>query len=192
MISHVGGTVTSRDGDIVVIDVGGVGYELVATLATLARCEPGTTATVPTYLHVREDAMVLFGFATEAERRIFRLLLGVNGVGPKLALAIVSAHDPARIESAILLGDVALLSSVSGVGKKTAERICIDLKDKVDGVGTAAEVGGTAGAADPHREARDALVALGYAVTDAEAALADASGPTEDRVKAGLAALGGR
>lgn len=194
MIAHVAGTVASRDGDGVVIDVGGVGYELIGTLAAVSRCEPGATVTIPTYLHVREDAMQLFGFADASERRLFTLLIGVNGVGPKLALAIVSAHAPARVESAILLGDTALLSSVSGVGRKTAERICIDLKDKVDGVGAAPADGGASagGASDPHREARDALVALGYAVVDAEAALADADGSTEDRVKAALAVLGGR
>lgn len=194
MIAHVAGTVASRDGDTVVVDVGGVGYELVGTLATVSRCDPGSAVTVPTYLHVREDAMQLFGFADAAERRLFMLLIGVNGVGPKLALAIVSAHAPARVESAILLGDTALLSSVSGVGKKTAERICIDLKDKVDGVGapSADGVSAVGGASDPHREARDALVALGYAVVDAEAALADADGSTEERVKTALAVLGGR
>ena len=192
MIAHVAGTVTSREGEILVVDVNGVGYEVTATLGALARSEPGTAVTVPTYLHVREDALQLFGFASEAERRIFRLLLNVNGVGPKLALAIVSAQEPERIESAVLLGDVALLSSVSGVGKKTAERICLDLKDKIAGAGAAA-TGGAApvAASDPHREARDGLVALGYSVIDAEAALQGADGSAEDRIKAALARLGG-
>jgi Holliday junction DNA helicase RuvA len=192
MIAHVTGTVTDREGDILVVDVNGVGYELTATLTALSRSEPGTTVTVPTYLHVREDVMQLFGFASEAERRIFRLLLNVNGVGPKLALAIVSAQDPERIESAVLLGDVALLSSVSGVGKKTAERICLDLKDKIAGAGAATGAGSfPVAASDPHREARDGLVALGYSVIDAEAALQGADGSAEDRIKAGLAKLGG-
>lgn len=192
MIAHVRGTVADRDGDTVVVDVAGVGYELTATMSALVLCEPGRDVAVPTYLHVREDAMQLYGFGGEAERRIFRLLIGVNGVGPKLALAIVSAHEPARIESAVLAGDVALLSSVSGVGRKTAERICLDLKDRIDGAGAApSPMGGAAGADDPHRAAREALVALGYAASDAEAALAGADGSVEDRVKAGLAALGG-
>ncbi len=193
MIAHVAGTVTSRDGEILVVDVGGVGYEVTATRRALSRAEPGMVVTVPTYLHVREDAMLLFGFASDAERRIFRLLLAVNGVGPKLALAIVSAHEPERIESAVLLGDIALLSSVSGVGKKTAERICLDLKDKVAGAGVAGTGAETAGGATsgPHREARDALVALGYSVIDAEAALAGTEGATGVRVKAGLVALSG-
>jgi len=119
-------------------------------------------------------------------------LLNVNGVGPTLALAIVSAQDPERIESAVLLGDVALLSSVSGVGKKTAERICLDLKDKIAGAG-AATTGGAAPVAesDPHREAREGLVALGYSLIDAEAALQGADGSAEDRIKAALAQLGG-
>ena len=192
MIAHVTGTVTGREGDILVVDVNGVGYEVTATFAALSRSEPGSTVTVPTYLHVREDVMQLFGFASEAERRIFRLLLNVNGVGPRLALAIVSAQDPERIESAVLLGDVALLSSVSGVGKKTAERICLDLKDKIAGAG-ATTAGGVAPAAasDPHREARDGLVALGYSVIDAEAALQGSDGSAEDRIKAALAQLGG-
>ena len=188
MIAHVSGTVAARDGEIVVVDVGGVGYEVIASTAALALADPGSAVTLPTYLHVREDAMQLYGFAGEGERRIFRLLLNVNGVGPRLALAIVGAHDPERIESAVLLGDTALLSSVSGVGKKTAERICLDLKDKVAGV---AVPSAPAAASDPHREARDALVALGYSVVDAEAALQDADGTTEERVRAGLAALGG-
>jgi len=193
MIAHVAGTVTSRDGEILVVDVGGVGYEVTATLSALSRAEPGMVVTVPTYLHVREDAMLLFGFASDAERRVFRLLLAVNGVGPKLALAIVSAHEPERIESAVLLGDIALLSSVSGVGKKTAERICLDLKDKIAGAGVAGTSVEAAGGAtsDPHRDARDALVALGYSVIDAEAALAGTAGATEQRVKAGLVALSG-
>ncbi len=191
MIARVAGTVLARDGETVVVDVGGVGYELIATTSALAAAEPGTTVALPTHLHVREDAMQLFGFADAAERAIFRLLLGVNGVGPRLALAIVGAHDPERIESAVLLGDTALLSSVSGVGRKTAERICLDLKDKVAGVAAPVAAGGAATADDPHREARDALVALGYSVVDAEAALQDADGTTEERVRAGLAALSG-
>ena len=105
MIAKLKGLVDSVTTDSAIVDVGGVGYELTATLTALSRSEPGTTVTVPTYLHVREDTMQLFGFADEAERRIFRLLLNVNGVGPKLALAIVSTHDPERIESAVLLGD---------------------------------------------------------------------------------------
>ena len=192
MIAHVAGTVSSREGEILVVDVNGVGYEVTATLGALSRSEPGTTVTVPTYLHVREDAMQLFGFVSEAERRIFRLLLNVNGVGPKLALAIVSAQDPERIESAVLLGDVALLSSVSGVGKKTAERICLDLKDKIAGAGASAPGGVSAPvSSDPHREARDGLVALGYSVIDAEAALQGSDGSAEDRIKTALAQLGG-
>ena len=150
--------------------------------------------TLPTYLLVREDILQLFGFGSMAERRIFRLLLSVSGVGPKLALAIVSQHDPVRIERAVLLGDVVLLSSVSGVGKRTAERICLDLKDKIAGAGgTAPSATGTASAvpADPHREARDALVALGYSVVAAEAALIGLDGSTEQRVKGALLAIAG-
>lgn len=193
MIAHVAGTVTDREGDTLVVDVNGIGYELTATLGALAHAEPGSQITVPTYLHVREDAMQLFGFGSEAERRIFRLLLNVSGVGPKLALAIVSAQEPERIESAVLLGDVALLSSVSGVGRKTAERICLDLKDKIAGAGASGPGGpaAPAGGGDPHREARDGLVALGYSVIDAESALQGTEGGAEERIKSALAVLGG-
>lgn len=193
MIAHLDGVVRGRDGDLVVVDVGGVGYELLATRTAIARCEPGTPVSLPTHLQVREDAMTLFGFADAAERALFRLLLGVTGVGPRLALALVSAHDPARLQAAIAQQDVPLLTSVSGVGRKTAERICLDLKDRVDGVadGAAASGGGPVAASDPHREARDALVGLGYALVDAEAALEGADGDAEQRLRVALAALAG-
>ena len=96
--------------------------------------QPGSTVTIATHLHVREDGLQLYGFAGADERRLFRLLLGVTGVGPKLALAIVSAYPPAQLERAVAAGDVDLLASVSGVGKKTAQRICVDLRDRV-GIG---------------------------------------------------------
>jgi len=193
VIAHLDGVVREREGEVVVLDVGGVGYELLATTTASARCEPGTAVSLPTHLQVREDAMTLYGFADASERALFRLLLGVTGVGPRLALALVSAHEPARLQAAIAQQDVPLLTSVSGVGRKTAERICLDLQDRVDGVGVAAAAtaGGRAAPADPHREARDALVGLGYALVDAEAALEGADGDAEQRLRIALAALAG-
>lgn len=192
MIAHLEGTVRDRDGDTIVIDVGGMGYEVIASHAAILACEPGSVVHVPTYLQVREDALTLFGFGDPEERRVFRLLLTVNGVGPRLALAIVSTLEVERIERAITTQDTALLSSVPGVGKKTAERVCIDLQDRIAGM---APVGRPArqsdGPADPHREAREALVGLGYALADAEAALEGVEGTAEERVRSALAVLSG-
>ncbi|CAA9533934.1 MAG: RuvA, partial [uncultured Thermoleophilia bacterium] len=131
MIAQVTGRVVGRGGDGVVLEVGGVGLEVVATRGAEAVARPGTTVTLQTHLHVREDALQLFGFADVGERRLFRLLLGVSGVGPRLALAVVSAYPPDQLARAIVASDVALLSSVSGVGKRTAERICLDLRERI-------------------------------------------------------------
>lgn len=192
MIAHLGGTVLEREGDQIVIDVGGVGYEVIASHAALLACEPGSVVQIPTYLQVREDALTLFGFGDGEERRLFRLLLTVNGVGPRLALAIVSTLEVERIERAITTQDTALLSSVPGVGKKTAERICIDLQDRLASIATAGRaMRRSDGPADPHREAREALVGLGYALADAEAALEGVEGTAEERVRRALAALSG-
>ena len=201
MIAHVTGRVTSREGDHLVIDVGGVGFELAATRTAERAAVPGTVVTIETFLHVREDALVLFGFGSAAERTLFRLLMGVSGVGPALALAIVSAYAPEQLERAIAAQDVDLLSSVPRVGKKTAQKICIDLKDRVGGisaiaagsVATADTAGIPTGAdlGDPFYAAREGLVALGYALGDAEAALDGIDGDVDERIRAGLRRLRG-
>ena len=120
------------------LDVGGIGFELLTTRSAERLARRASMVTVETYLHVREDALQLFGFADAGERSLFKLLMGVSGIGPKLALAIVSAYGPEQLQRAIAGQDVALLASVSGVGRKTAQRICVDLKGKVGGVGAAA------------------------------------------------------
>jgi Holliday junction DNA helicase RuvA len=172
-----------------VLDVGGVGYLLQATSsASRLAVADGDEITLVTHLHVREDAMTLFGFASGEERELFELLLGVSGVGPKAALAIVSGYAPERIRRAIAMSDHALFTSISGIGRRTAERVVIDLKDKVGarppaGAGDGAEpVGG-------HTAARDALVGLGLTVTEAEAALrgVDEELPVEERIRLALA-----
>lgn len=205
MIAHVTGRVVSRDPERLVVDVGGIGFELLTTRSAERLATPGQMVTVETFLHVREDALQLFGFADAGERSLFRLLMGVSGIGPKLALAIVSAYGPEQLQRAIAGQDVALLASVSGVGRKTAQRICVDLKDKVGGVGTAAVAGANGAAAvaaapgvpvgadlnDPYYGAREALVALGYSLADCEAALDGVDGTEDERVRAGLARLRG-
>jgi Holliday junction DNA helicase RuvA len=190
VIASLRGHVLERGSGQVVLDVGGVGYALQVTssAARLAVAE-GDEVTLVTHLHVREDAMVLFGFASSEERGLFELLLGVSGVGPKAALAIVSGYAPDQIRRAISTSDHALFTSISGIGRKTAERVVIDLKDKV---GSLPPPGVEAAALPPagsHSAARDALVGLGMTVAEAEAALrgVDEELPVEERIRTALA-----
>ena len=153
-------------------DVAGVGYEVMIPLSSYDRLPPvGQSVHVLTHLHVREDAHILFGFMTAAERDLFRLLVNnVTGIGPKLALAVLSGMSVSNFKSAVVNGDVALLSKISGVGKKTAERMVLELKDKV-GVAAAWEAASAAHAPTPEatraNEAVLALIALGYKQIDA-------------------------
>ncbi len=190
MIATLRGRVVERGAGRIVIDVNGVGYLLAATSSAIRMAVPdGEEVTVVTHMHVREDALVLFGFATAAERDLFELLLGVSGVGPKAALAIVSGYEPDQIRRAIVTSDHALFTSISGIGRKTAERVVIDLKDKV-GALPAAEAAGQAAAPDDHTAARDGLVGLGMTVAEAEAALraTDPELPVGERIRQALAA----
>ena len=205
MIAHVTGRVVSREPERLVLDVGGIGFELLTTRSAERLATPGEMVTVETFLHVREDALQLFGFADAGERSLFKMLMGVSGIGPKLALAVVSAYGPEQLQRAIASQDVALLASVSGVGRKTAQRICVDLKDKVGPIGAAAVSSANTAAAtsaapgvplgadlnDPYYGAREALVALGYALADCESALDGVEGTEDERVRAGLARLRG-
>src|SRR5207237_4960410 len=144
---------------------------------------PGEEATVETYLHVREDALQLYGFASTDERTLFELLLGVSGVGPKVALAIVSGSPPAELRRAIARDDIKRFEAIPGIGRKTAQRVVLELKEKLtvlDVVDTAGSSGGLL--------ARDALVELGWSVLDAERALADVDEelPVEEQVRQAL------
>ena len=146
--------------------------------------------TVETYLHVREDALQLYGFADTEERELFVHLLTVSGVGPKVALAVVSGSPPGELRRAIALGDHARFQAIPGIGKKTAERIVLELKEKL---GAVSEAGLTSVSDAPgHLVARDALVELGYTVLDAERALAeiDPDLSPEERVKLALRGAG--
>jgi Holliday junction DNA helicase RuvA len=180
MISRLRGTVAARTGAGLVLDVAGVGYLVAATPRVHARV--GEEATVETYLHVREDALQLYGFASADERELFELLLGVSGIGPKVALAIVSGSPPADLRRAIARDDLARFEAIPGIGRKTAQRVVMELKDKLGDPGGAPAPGGGA------LLARDALVELGWSVVDAERVLAgvDESLPVEEQIRSAL------
>ena len=170
MIARLRGTLVARTAEGLVLDVNGVGYLVQATPSAAGK--GGDELTVETYLHVREDTLQLYGFADAAERELFVQLLGVNGVGPKVALAIVSGSRTDDLRRAIVREDAARFQAIPGIGKKTAERIVLELKEKLGAVSDApapsAEDGG-----GRHVVARDALVELGYSLVEAERALAD-------------------
>jgi holliday junction DNA helicase RuvA len=183
MISRLRGTPVGRTVDGFVVDVGGVGYLVSATPAVLRRADGASEVTVETYLHVREDTLQLYGFADVSERALFIQLLGVSGIGPKVALAVVSSASPEELQRAIALKDSARFQAIPGIGKKTAERIVLELREKL---GADVDLSLAAVADAPgHLVARDALVELGYTVVDAERALAeiDPELPAEDRVR---------
>jgi len=182
MIARLRGTVVGSTPEGLVLDVNGVGYLVAATPSVLRNAAAGNDVTVETYLNVREDALQLYGFADRGERELFTQLLTVNGVGPKVALAIVSGSPAEELRRAIVREDAARFQTIPGIGKKTAERIVLELKEKVE-AGAVATIGDS-----PHLVARDALVELGYSVADAERALAetDAAAPPEERVRQAL------
>jgi holliday junction DNA helicase RuvA len=169
-----------------VLDVGGVGYLVAATPSAVRKADASEEVTIETYLHVREDTLQLFGFAERAERDLFVQLLTVNGVGPKVALAIVSGSPADELRRAIVREDAARFQAIPGIGKKTAERIVLELKEKLAASVAVAPAGRSAG--DEHVVARDALVELGYTIADAERALAetDAAATPEERVRQAL------
>lgn len=186
MIARLRGRPVGRSTEGLVLDVNGVGYLVAATPAVLRRATAGADLTVETYLHVREDALQLYGFADAEERDLFVHLLTVSGVGPKVALAVVSGSPAAELRRAIALGDHARFQAIPGIGKKTAERIVLELREKLGAVVEPAlsAVGDAAG----HVVARDALIELGYSIVDAERALAeiDPDLPVEERVRLAL------
>jgi Holliday junction DNA helicase RuvA len=179
MISRLRGTVATRTTAGLVLDVGGVGYLLATTPRVAARV--GEEATVETYLVVREDALQLYGFASTEERELFELLLGVSSVGPKVALAIVSGSTPAELRRAIARDDTARFEAIPGIGRKTAQRVIMELKEKLADPAVA-------GSAGEGLLARDALVELGWTLLDAERALSDVdeSLTVEEQVRSAL------
>jgi Holliday junction DNA helicase RuvA len=194
VIATVAGRLVEADADGLVVEVGGVGLRVHASAAAVraARDQPEAVR-LHTHLVVREDALTLYGFAGQRERRLFVALLGVSGLGPAKALALLSGYPVDTLQRGIATGDLALLASVSGIGKRTAERIVVELRDKLGAAAleTATVADGATAPApdDPHVQARDALVALGFAVAEAESALSEADGSTEQRIKIALSAL---
>ncbi|HEY8865340.1 MAG TPA: Holliday junction branch migration protein RuvA [Solirubrobacteraceae bacterium] len=184
MIGLVRGEVVVRRPDHVVVIAGGVGYRLAVSAETLRQVPAaGSPTTLHSHLIVRDDALALFGFATEEERDLFLLLLGVQAVGPKVALAVLSGGTPRDLIGAIATGDVARFQAVPGIGKRTAERIIVELREKV---GSEAEPAIAVTRGDgPRHLARDGLVELGYTLLEAEELLRDADGETAEELLAG-------
>lgn len=182
MIARLEGTLRARDLQSVVLDVAGVGYEVEVPLSTLANLpEAGARVVLHTHLVVREDAHVLFGFLRARDRDLFRRLIRVNGIGARLALAMLSTMAADELAGHITAGDVAALTRVPGIGKRTAERVVLELGERlVDlGFGLASETGPAAAGRGVEREALAALQALGYRAADAERMLAAVRGQAE-------------
>jgi Holliday junction DNA helicase RuvA len=194
VIASVQGEVGAITADSLVIEVGGIGYRVFAAPSVLATATTGGRLKLHTYHLVREDQQALYGFRTAEELGFFNLLLTVNGVGPKVALAIVGSRPTADLQLAIMIGDQAVLVSIPGIGKKLAERIIFELKEKVAAAGVAASAA-AAGVGAAESEVVAALQALGYSLAEARqasrVALADTTigGTLEDRVKAALRSL---
>ena len=188
MIAHISGIVSEKMVNSVIVDVNGVGYEIKIASGDYDRANLDKSIKYYTYHHIREQSQELFGFSSLAAKRLFELLITVQGVGPKAALAILSLDDIEIVRNAIANADSKYISLASGVGKKTAERIVVDLSDKVglpSAIGTIKEVQTELNVND---EALDALVALGYTLNDASMALSDVDAklPTAKRVTLAL------
>jgi holliday junction DNA helicase RuvA len=185
VIALVSGIVVVRRGDHVVVDTGGVGYRLAVSAETLRKVPAvGREVVLHTHLVVRDDALALYGFATEEERTLFLMLLGVQSVGPKVALAVLSGGPPRDLLKALAAGDTARLQAVPGIGKRTAERIVVELREKVGGELPAAEVTITR-AEDPRTVAREGLMGLGYSPAEADELLEQTDGERAEDLIAG-------
>jgi Holliday junction DNA helicase RuvA len=185
MIALVAGDVAVRRPDHVVIETAsGVGYRLAVSAETLKHVPPrGEPVSLHTHLIVRDDALQLYGFAAEEERDLFLALIGVQGVGPKVALAVLSGGPSREIVGAVISGDTARLQAVPGIGKRTAERIVVELREKLAPAEPDDDPITIRRADDPRLEAREALVGLGFALVEAESLLADApDGAPEDLI----------
>jgi Holliday junction DNA helicase RuvA len=184
VIARLRGRLAGEAGDGLVLDVNGVGYLVHATGRARRLARDGGEVTLEIHTNVREDALQLYGFADADERELFQALLSVSGIGPKVALAIVSGSTPAELRRAIVLEDTARFEAIPGIGKKTAQRVVLELREKVSAEAIAVPAAGPTDAL----VARDALVELGYSVVEAERALAevDPELPAEERVRQAL------
>ncbi len=189
MIAHLRGKIEEKFGNALILDVNGVGYEITVPTPDFEACNLGEERKFYTYHQVRENAEELYGFSSLAAKKIFELLISVQGVGPKAAIAILSLAEAEEVRNAIANADSAFISKASGVGKKSAERVIVDLSDKV---GIPSHYGATeakfATAVAANDEALDALIALGFPLKEATAALekVDPNLPVEERVKLAL------
>jgi holliday junction DNA helicase RuvA len=182
MIALVSGAVAVRRADHVVIDCGGVGYRLSVSAETLRHVPAvGNDVLLHCHLVVRDDALQLYGFATEAERELFLMLLGVQSVGPKVALAVLSGGPPRELLAVLAAGDSARLQAAPGIGKRTAERIIVELREKVGATLPEQAISITRGD-DPRALAREGLLGLGYSVQEADELLDGASGESPEEL----------
>jgi holliday junction DNA helicase RuvA len=189
MIATLNGTISEKFDDAVVLDVAGIGYGLLVTAEDYGRLATGQTAKVYVHEHIREDAHDLYGFIKHDTLQLFEQLLSVKNVGPKVALAVLGIGPAAVVRGAIASGDVKLLQTAKGVGKRAAEQMVVELRDKVGlAAGAEAESIVTRGGVNLQDEAVQALLALGYSEADAQAALQpiDSSLPTEERIRLAL------
>jgi Holliday junction DNA helicase RuvA len=207
MIGRLHGTLVSKEPPALLVDVGGVGYELEAPMTTFYDLPAaGQSVTLYTHLVVRDDAHLLFGFSRESQRRLFRGLLKVNGVGPRVALAILSGMSDQEFVACVARSDIARLTHIPGIGRKTAERLVVELRDKLPDMEALAAAGGgaqTAGArsgpggpsaVDPVSEAVSALIALGYKPQEASRAvrnIAAKDASAEDIIRQALRSMAG-
>jgi Holliday junction DNA helicase RuvA len=181
VIALVSGTVAVRRGDHVVVDCGGVGYRLAVSTETLKQVPAvGHPVTLHTHLVIRDDALALYGFATEDERDLFLMLLAVQSVGPKVALAVLSGAPSRTLLGAVAAGDVAMLQRTPGIGRRTAERIVVELREKVELSLGDGPISVSRGGDDPRSLAREALLGLGYGATEVDELLAGAAGETAE------------
>jgi holliday junction DNA helicase RuvA len=186
MIALLRGEVADRGLEHVTLLCGGVGYRLAVSSQTLGAVGPvGAEATLHTHLIVRDDALVLVGFAAEEEREVFLALLGVQAVGPKLALAVLGAGPVSAVVGAIAAGDVGFFQTVPGIGKRTAERIIVELREKVGAaLGAGIVVRRTVAGDSPRDLARQGLAELGFTAAEAEGLLAEAAGESAEELLA--------
>jgi Holliday junction DNA helicase RuvA len=183
VIASVSGKVLVRRPDHVVIEAGGVGYRLAVSAETLkAVPAAGRSATLHSHLAARDDSLQLFGFSSEEERDLFLNLISVSGVGPKVALAVLSGGHPRDLIRAIATGDAKRFRAAPGIGKRTAERIIVELREKVGGELDGAAAAPSSGEADPRVDAREGLLGLGYSPAEAERLLDTAEGESAEEM----------
>ncbi len=197
MIAGLRGRLLRKQPQEVVVDVGGVGYRVTIPLSTFYRLgDPGSDVSLLTHTHVREDALALFGFLTEAEQTLFERLIAVSGVGPKLAISILSGIEAPELVAALKASDISRLTRIPGVGKKTAERLSLELKDKMQGLAATEETAPPSAVTTAQEDLVSALVHLGYSRPEAERgverALAQGEGRFEDLLRRSLRILSGR